>query len=63
VYLSRGYIDPALAMPVMLGVLAGSLLGSRVLVKAQVRALRYVFSAAIVLLGFEMLYSSVVGRL
>jgi hypothetical protein len=63
VYLSRGYIDPALAMPVMLGVLAGSLLGSRVLVKAQVRALRYVFSAAIVLLGFEMLYSSVAGRL
>jgi len=28
VYLSRGYIDPALAMPVMLGVLAGSLLGA-----------------------------------
>jgi hypothetical protein len=63
VYLSRGYIDPGLAMPVMLGVLAGSLLGSRVLVKAHVQALRYVFSAAIVLLGFEMLYTSVVGRL
>jgi hypothetical protein len=63
VYLSRGYVDPALAMPVMLGVLAGSLLGSHVLVKAQVRALRYVFSGAIVLLGFEMLYNSVAGRL
>ena len=29
VYLSRGYIQPALAMPVMLGVLAGSLAGAR----------------------------------
>ena len=29
VYLSRGYIDPGLAMPVMLGVLPGSLLGAR----------------------------------
>jgi len=28
VYLNRGYIDPGLAMPVMLGVLAGSLLGA-----------------------------------
>src|SRR5581483_4736531 len=27
VYLNRGYIDPGLAMPVMLGVLAGSLIG------------------------------------
>ena len=32
VYLNRGYIDPGLAMPVMLGVLVGSLLGARVLV-------------------------------
>ena len=31
VYLNRGYIDPGLAMPVMLGVLVGSLLGARVL--------------------------------
>ncbi len=29
IYLSRGYIDPGLAMPVMLGVLAGSLIGAR----------------------------------
>jgi hypothetical protein len=45
------------------GVLAGSLLGSRVLVKARVRALRYVFSGVIVLLGIEMIYNGVAGRL
>jgi uncharacterized membrane protein YfcA len=56
VYLSRGYIDPALAMPVMLGVLAGSLVGARVLAGAQVKVLRMVFSGVIAVLAIEMIY-------
>jgi uncharacterized membrane protein YfcA len=63
IYLSRGYISPGLAMPVMLGVLLGSLTGSRLLVKAEVRTLRLVFAAVIVLLGLEMIYNSMTGRL
>jgi uncharacterized protein len=62
VYLSRGYIDPALAMPVMLGVLIGSLMGTRVLVKTQTKRLRLVFSLVIVLLGIEMLLKGFAGR-
>lgn len=62
IYLSRGYIDPTLAMPVMLGVLAGSFLGTGVLVKAQTRALRLVFSLVIVLLGIEMIVNGVTGK-
>jgi len=61
VYLTRGYVDPGLAMPVMLGVLAGSLLGARILVKAETKWLRLVFSAVIVLLGIEMLYQGLTG--
>ncbi|MGB9103685.1 MAG: sulfite exporter TauE/SafE family protein [Terriglobales bacterium] len=63
VYLRHGYIDPALAMPVMLGVLAGALVGTRVLVRVHVRALRYVFAAVIVALGVEMIYNGLTGRL
>lgn len=63
VYLSRGYISPGLAMPVMLGVLIGSLAGSRILVKANVKTLRLVFAAVIVVLGLEMIYNSMQGRL
>jgi uncharacterized membrane protein YfcA len=63
VYLSRGYIDPGLAMPVMLGVLAGSLLGSRILIQAETKWLRMVFSLVIVLLGLEMLYQGLAGRI
>ena len=61
VYLTRGYIDPALAMPVMLGVLVGSLMGTRVLVKTQTKLLRLVFSGVIVLLGLEMMFKGISG--
>jgi uncharacterized membrane protein YfcA len=63
VYLSRGYIDPGLAMPVMLGVLAGSLLGARILVRMHTKWLRLGFSVVIVLLAIEMLYNGLSGRI
>jgi len=63
IYLSRGYIDPGLSMPVMLGVLGGSLLGARVLVRAEIKWLRRVFSVVIVALGIEMLYKGLSGKL
>jgi uncharacterized membrane protein YfcA len=63
IYLSRGYIDPGLAMPVMLGVLLGSLAGARVLAGTNVKVLRYVFSAVIAVLAVEMIYSGITGRL
>ncbi len=63
IYLGRGYIDPGLAMPVMLGVLAGSLLGAKLLVKARVATLRMVFAVVIAALGIEMIYNSIAGKL
>lgn len=63
VYLNNGYIDPGLAMPVVLGVLPGSLLGARVLVAARSRVLRILFGIVIFLLGVEMIYSGITGRL
>ena len=50
-------------MPVMLGVLAGSLIGARVLIGAKVRALRIVFSAVIAVLALEMIYKGFSGKL
>jgi uncharacterized membrane protein YfcA len=63
IYMSRGYIDPGLAMPVMLGVLVGSIAGARVLAKADVQVLRYVFSGVIGVLAVEMIYNGLTGRL
>jgi uncharacterized protein len=62
IYLSRGYIDPGLAMPVMLGVLAGSLTGARVMAGAKVRILRIVFAIVIGGLAIEMIYSGLAGK-
>ena len=62
VYLNRGYIDPGVAMPVMLGVLLGSLLGARVLAGAKTQILRIIFAAVILVLGVEMIYNGLTGR-
>jgi uncharacterized protein len=61
-YWRNGYMAPSLVLPVMLGVLAGSMIGSRLLVKAQVRTLKMVFSLVIVALGVEMIVNSLTRR-
>jgi len=63
VYLQRGYIDPGLAMPVMLGVSLGSLVGARLLPKAETRALRLLFGIVVAVLAIEMIYHGLTGRL
>ncbi len=63
VYLKRGYIDPALAMPVMLGVLLGSLWGARVLPMAKTRVLRLIFGLVVAVLSVEMIYHGLRGTI
>jgi uncharacterized membrane protein YfcA len=63
VYLHRGYIEPALAFPVMLGVLGGALLGARILSGAKTILLRRIFTVVVVILALEMLYKGIKGAL
>jgi uncharacterized membrane protein YfcA len=63
VYLHRGYVDPGLVMPVMLGVIAGSLTGAKLLVKLASSQLRMIFRGVIVVLGIEMIYNGWTGRI
>ena len=63
IYFRRGYIDPSLAAPVMIGVLIGSLIGARVLVKSDVKSLRLVFSVVVFFLAVEMIYNGWVGNI
>ncbi len=62
IYLSRGYIDPGLAMPVMLGVLSGSMTGARLLVRTSTHSLRLLFSIVLIFLAIEMIYNGFTGR-
>jgi uncharacterized protein len=59
IYLHRGLIAPGLAFPVMLGVLSGSLIGARYLVRANVAVLRVVFTFVVLALGVEMIVNGV----
>jgi uncharacterized membrane protein YfcA len=63
IYLARGYIDPSLAMPVMLGVLLGSVLGARLLPRLRAEVLRLVFGMVILALGVEMILHGLTGRI
>ena len=63
VYLHRGYIDPLIAMPVMLGVFVGALTGARILVQTHPRNLRRVFAVVIFALALEMIVNGVTGKI
>ncbi|HEX7510369.1 MAG TPA: sulfite exporter TauE/SafE family protein, partial [Chitinivibrionales bacterium] len=62
VYLHRGYMNPGLVMPVILGVLTGSITGARLLPLVKTEKLRMVFAVTIALLGMEMLYKGISGN-
>lgn len=55
VYLAAGLIDPGLAAPVILGVVIGAFLGTRLLVRLTNQTVRYFFLVVLGALGFEML--------
>ena len=63
IYLQRGYIDPGIALPVVLGVLAGAFAGSRLLMKMNTRKLRLLFCVVISALAIEMIYNGFNGKL
>jgi uncharacterized membrane protein YfcA len=53
IYLSRGDVDPRIAAPVALGVLAGALVGARLLQHISNRAVRLIFLPVLVVVGIE----------
>ncbi len=59
IYLKRGYIDPGLSMPVMLGVLGGAFIGSKLLSATKTESLKIVFALVILVLAAEMIYNGV----
>ncbi|MBC7653931.1 MAG: sulfite exporter TauE/SafE family protein [Oligoflexus sp.] len=63
IYLERGYIDPGLAMPVVLGVLAGAFVGSKILVNSGTKVLRIIFTSVIIFLAFQMIYNGLTGNI
>jgi uncharacterized membrane protein YfcA len=61
VYLAAGLIDPGLVAPVMLGVLVGAFIGTRVLVRVSNEAVRRFFQVVLAVLGIEMIVRGIQG--
>ena len=62
VYLQRGYIEPGIAFPIMVGVLGGALTGAKLLKHLDVRLLRKIFAIAILLVAVNMIYNGLRGK-
>jgi uncharacterized membrane protein YfcA len=61
VYLHRGYIEPTIAFPVMLGVLSGAMFGARLLSRTNTELLRKLFTGVVVVMAIQMLYKGFKG--
>jgi uncharacterized membrane protein YfcA len=59
IYLHRGYIDPLLSLPVMLGVVTGSLVGAALLPRIKTKHLRKLFAAIIMIISLQMIYKGI----
>ncbi|HAT61227.1 MAG TPA: permease [Prevotella sp.] len=62
VYLQRGYIEPGIAFPIMVGVLCGALTGTQLLKRLNVSLLRKIFAIAILLVAVNMIYNGFIGK-
>lgn len=62
VYLQRGYIEPGIAFPIMVGVLGGALTGAKLLKHLNVSLLRKIFAVAILLVAVNMIYNGLMGK-
>ncbi|WP_276089775.1 sulfite exporter TauE/SafE family protein [Pedobacter sp. JY14-1] len=63
VYFHRGQIDPGIAMPVALGVLSGSILGARLLIRVQTDKLKLFFAVVVLFLASQMIYNGLTDGL
>jgi uncharacterized membrane protein YfcA len=63
VYFHRGQIDPGIAMPVTIGVLIGSTLGAKILIRSKPEKLKIVFAVVVTFLALQMIYNGISGRI
>lgn len=63
VYLHKGQIEPTIAMPVTIGVIAGATIGAKILIKTKTDKLKIVFAVVVTFLALQMIYKGLTGSL
>ena len=59
IYFQRGEIIPVIVAPVLIGVVLGSLIGSKTLIISQTRKLKVVFAIVVSILSIYMMYNGI----
>lgn len=62
IYIQKGYIVPEICLPVMIGVLIGAMIGSRILMATDPKKLRIFFAFIIFFLAGNMIYNGIKGN-
>lgn len=63
IYIQKGYIEPGICLPVMIGVLIGAMIGSKILMVADPKKLRVFFAFIILFLAINMIYNGIKGNI
>ncbi len=63
IYIQKGYIVPDICLPVMIGVLVGAMIGSKILMATDPKKLRTIFAFIIFFLAANMIYSGIKGKI
>jgi hypothetical protein len=61
IYFLRGDIHPFIAAPVALGILAGTMAGTHLLLRLRGSAIRRIFLVVLVVVALQMIWRGVVG--
>jgi uncharacterized protein len=61
IYLAAGMIDPGLTAPIILGVVFGAFMGTRLLIRLANQAVRRIFLGVLLVLGVQMLLRGILG--
>jgi len=62
IYIQKGYIVPDICLPVMIGVLLGAMIGSKILMVTDPKKLRVFFALIIFFLAANMIYNGIKGN-
>ncbi len=63
IYIQKGYIEPGICMPVVIGVLFGAMAGAKILVRTNPKKLRIFFACLIFVLAINMIYNGINGKI
>lgn len=62
IFFQRGDIIPIITAPVLVGVIVGSFIGSKTLMAAKTKTLKYLFAVVVAVLSIYMMYNGINGK-